>query len=195
MEQFYIDYIILPLLIFVARIADVGIGTIRIIFVNMGQKKIAPILGFFEVLIWIVVISRLMNGVNSFFLYIAYALGFAAGTYVGIIIEERLSVGRVMINIILKKDSKKLIKNLIEAGYPVTVSDARSEVEKKDVKIIFSIIKKSKAPDFLKILRKTNPLAFYSIENVRSARDDPNSASTATKIFNPISFGSIRKIK
>jgi uncharacterized protein YebE (UPF0316 family) len=188
MDQFYIDYIILPILIFVARIADVGIGTIRIIFVNIGQKKIAPILGFFEVLIWIVVIGRLMSNASNFWLYVAYALGFATGTYVGIIIEEKLSVGKVMISIILKNHSRKLINNLRNAGYPITDSNARSEIEKKNVKVIFSVIRKSKIDDFLRIVRETNPLAFYSIQNVRSARADKG-------LIGPKGFlGSVRKI-
>ena len=63
-------YIILPLMIFVARIMDVSIGTLRIIFVSRGNKLVAPILGFFEVLIWIFAISYIIQHLDNFFAYL-----------------------------------------------------------------------------------------------------------------------------
>ncbi len=73
------SYAILPLLIFLARICDVSIGTLRIIFVSKGVKKVAPVLGFFEVLIWIIAISKIMQNLDNYVNYIAYAAGFATG--------------------------------------------------------------------------------------------------------------------
>ncbi|GAE87820.1 hypothetical protein JCM21531_1220 [Acetivibrio straminisolvens JCM 21531] len=81
------------MLIFFSRIIDVTIGTIRIIFVSRGKKYLAPVLGFFEVLVWIVAISQVMQNLNNFACYFAYAAGFATGTFVGIIIEEKLAIG------------------------------------------------------------------------------------------------------
>ena len=72
-------WVVLPLIIFIARIFDVTLGTIRIIFVARGKRNLAPVLGFFEVLIWIVVISQLVQNLESFTAYIGYAAGFAAG--------------------------------------------------------------------------------------------------------------------
>jgi uncharacterized protein YebE (UPF0316 family) len=92
-------YLILPLLIFFARICDVSIGTMRIIFVSKGKKNIAPLLGFFEVLIWIIVISKIMQNLNNYVNYVAYAAGFATGNLVGMIIEEKLAVGVQMIRV------------------------------------------------------------------------------------------------
>ena len=86
-------YVILPLLIFLARIADVSIGTIRIVMVAKGQKMIAPILGFFEVLIWLLAISKIMQNLDNWVCYVAYGAGFATGNYIGMIIEEKLAMG------------------------------------------------------------------------------------------------------
>ena len=65
---------VLPLLIFFARVADVSLGTMRIIFVSKNLKKLAPIVGFFEVFIWINVIGQVMQNVNSVIHYICIRL-------------------------------------------------------------------------------------------------------------------------
>ena len=79
-------YFVLPFLIFIARICDVSIGTIRIVMVAKGQKIIAPILGFFEVLIWLLAISRIFENLDNWVCYFAYGAGFATGNYVGMFI-------------------------------------------------------------------------------------------------------------
>ena len=76
-------YVLLPLLIFMARICDVSIGTLRIIFVSKGKRNIAPVLGFFEVLIWITAISKIMENLDNYVNFVAYAAGFATGNFVG----------------------------------------------------------------------------------------------------------------
>ncbi|HER42916.1 MAG TPA: hypothetical protein ENO08_00460, partial [Candidatus Eisenbacteria bacterium] len=76
-------WVVLPLLIILARVIDVTIGTIRIVFVSRGHKVIAPILGFFEVLIWLLAIGQIMRNLSNFMCYIAYGTGFALGTYMG----------------------------------------------------------------------------------------------------------------
>src|SRR5512136_229975 len=87
------SYGLMPLLIFLARICDVSIGTMRIIFVSKGKKYIAPIMGFFEVLIWITAISKIMQNLDNYVNYVAYAAGFATGNLVGMILEEKLAMG------------------------------------------------------------------------------------------------------
>jgi uncharacterized protein YebE (UPF0316 family) len=79
-------WIVLPLLIFLARVVDVSMGTIRVIFVSRGLKYLAPVVGFFEVLIWLLAIGQIMKNLSSPLCYVAYAGGFAAGNYIGIVI-------------------------------------------------------------------------------------------------------------
>jgi len=64
--------------------------------VSRGKKYLAPVLGFFEVLVWIMAISQIMQNLNNFVCYFAYAAGFATGTFVGIIIEEKLAIGTLL---------------------------------------------------------------------------------------------------
>ncbi len=87
-------YGILPVLIFLSRIVDVSVGTMRIIFVSRQEKIISPILGFFESLVWLVAISQIMLHLDNVICYIAYAGGFAMGNYVGLRIEDRLALAR-----------------------------------------------------------------------------------------------------
>jgi uncharacterized protein YebE (UPF0316 family) len=102
-------YVILPSLIFLARVVDVSLGTIRIIFISKGFKFLSLIVGFFEVLIWLVAINQIWGNFTNIWLYLAYAAGFATGNYVGIWLDEKISLGSVMIRIIIRKNSKKLI--------------------------------------------------------------------------------------
>ena len=101
----YVSLIIIPLLIFVARIFDVTLGTIRIILVSRGVKIPAALLGFFEVLIWLIAIGRVMQNLNNVSNYIAYAGGFAMGNFVGIYIENKLAMGLLSIRVVTAKDA------------------------------------------------------------------------------------------
>ena len=159
-------YGLLPALIFLSRILDVTIGTIRIVMVSKGQKLWAPILGFFEVLIWLIAISKIFQNLDNWACFIAFATGFAAGNYVGLCIEERLAVGIVKIQIITRKSAKQLIANLIEAGYGITHHEAQGSSEK--VSIIYSVVNRKEVEKLQKIVKQTNPLAFYSVEDVKS---------------------------
>src|SRR4030065_1709627 len=113
----FFTYVILPVIIFLARICDVSIGTMRIIFVSKGKKKIAPVLGFFEVLIWIIAISKIMQNLDNYINYVAYAAGFATGNFVGMIIEEKLAMGIQMIRIFTNEKGMELVQTLNSQGY------------------------------------------------------------------------------
>ena len=105
-------YLVLPLLIFIARIFDVSMGTIRVIFITRGYKLIAPLIGFFEVVIWLLAIGQIMSNLTNIYCYLGYALGFSAGTYIGMVIEEKLSIGKVILRIVSKRDATSLHEKL-----------------------------------------------------------------------------------
>lgn len=159
-------WVIVPLLIFISRIFDVSIGTIRIIFVSRGNKLLSPILGFFEVLIWITAISQVMKQLDNFMCYIAYAGGFSMGTFVGLYIEEKLAVGILTVRIITTGFEEKIKKGLFTAGFGFTIVDAKGA--NGNVKLIYTVIKRKDLQNVLEIINKYNPNAFYSIEDARS---------------------------
>lgn len=158
---------VLPILIFLARIVDVTLGTLRVVFISRGLRLMAPLAGFFEVLIWITAITQIMRNLDNWVCYFTYAGGYAAGTYIGLWLEERLAMGTVVVRVIpQKRDATQLIKRMREENYGVTSCNA--EGAKGPVKIVFSIIKRSALPKVLKMVKECNPNAFYTIEDVRS---------------------------
>jgi uncharacterized protein YebE (UPF0316 family) len=161
--------IIAPILIFLARIMDVTFGTIRIIFLSRGMKHAAPIFGFFEIMIWLFAISQIMQHVSSIVYYLAYASGYATGTYVGILIEEKMAIGRVIIRIITKKDATELVERLRYTGYGVTSFDG--QVSTGPVKLVYMTVERKDIDDILEIIKKFNPKAFFSIEGIRLANE------------------------
>lgn len=169
LQEFYdsglFTYAILPLLIFMARIMDVTIGTMRIVMVAKGQKFWAPILGFFEVFIWIITMSKVMQNLDNWMCYIGYAGGFATGNWVGLILEEKLAMGIVKIQIITRKEASQLISALKDAGYGITHHDAHGA--NGIVSIIHTIVKRTDIDKVDNIIMTYNPKAFYSIEEIK----------------------------
>lgn len=161
--------VIIPVLIFLARIVDVSIGTVRIIFITKGMKYIAPVLGFFEVFVWLLAISQIMQNVADLLNYVAYAGGFAAGTFVGMYIENKLSVGTLMFRIITRKDAAQLVDYLRSEGYRTTSVNA--EGDSGNVSIIYTIVKRKKLKSVIAIIKRFNPKAFYTFEDVRLATE------------------------
>ncbi|SHE84867.1 Uncharacterized protein YebE, UPF0316 family [Mariniphaga anaerophila] len=162
----FFTYFLLPFLIFLSRIMDVTIGTIRIVMVSKGQKYLAPLLGFFEILIWLIAISRIFENLDNWVCYFAYAAGFATGNLIGLLLEERLAMGIVKIQIITRNSATELIANLKDAGYGITYHEAKGSTE--NVSIIYSIIKRNEIQKVEDLVKTTNPKAFYSIEDVKS---------------------------
>jgi len=167
-DPWVFTWIILPLLIFLSRIADQSIGTLRLIFVSKGYKYLAPLLGFFEVIIWLLAVSQILKQMDNFLYYIAYGAGFAAGNFIGIILEERISLGTVIVRIMPKFDTTDLVSYLKENNFGLTLLDA--EGSRGPVKIIFLIIPRKQVKELVAIINRFNPNAFYSIEDVKSVK-------------------------
>jgi uncharacterized protein YebE (UPF0316 family) len=184
--------VIVPLFIFAARICDVTIGTMRIIFISRGMKMVAPVLGFFEVFIWIIAIGQIFQNLTNPLNYFAYAAGFGTGNYVGMLIEERLAMGLALIRIITQRDATNLIDYLRAAGYGLTVIDAQGK--QGPGKIILSVIKRKNLPEILDAVQEYNPKAFYSIEDIRYAAEGTFPVVQTHKRHSPFHLG-VRKGK
>lgn len=157
-------WFVLPALIFCARIIDVSMGTVRVIFVSRGLKYLAPVVGFFEILIWLLAIGQIMKNLSSPACYIAYAGGFAMGNFVGISIAEKLSLGIVLIRVITAKDALPLVEYLKAENYGVTSVDGHGT--SGQVKVLFTIVPRREAHSVVELIKKFNPQAFYSIEEI-----------------------------
>lgn len=164
-----VEWVIIPVLIFLARICDVTLGTLRIVFISKGDKMIAPVLGFLEVLIWLIAITQVMENLNNFASYLAWAGGFATGNFLGLRVEQKLALGQMVVRVITVEPADKLIDQLKGHGYRLTCIDARGTRGK--VNLLFLIVKRKKLNKVIDIIRDFNPQAFYSIEDVRSVSE------------------------
>jgi uncharacterized protein YebE (UPF0316 family) len=143
--------VVLPLLVFCARILDVSIGTLRIIFVSRFLKGWAALLGFF------------------------------AGNYVGVLIEERIALGSLIIRIITRKDAAELVSHLWQAGYGVTSLPARGETG--PVQLIFTVCRRRNLQEVITLIKRFNPRAFYTIEDVRFVQENVPGVARRRNIF------------
>lgn len=178
----------LPLLIFLSRIIDVGLGTIRVLFISKGYKVIAPLIGFVEISVWLLAARQIFGDLGNWLSILAYALGFSAGTFVGIVIEERLRLGKVVVRVIARDKNDEMLSELNKIGKAVTVTDG--EGPRGKVKIIFTVIRKEELESVIDVIKRTNPQAFYTIADVRYA----NERNPVQKRL-PNIFGFYRKAK
>jgi len=160
------EHTITMLYIFFARIFDVSIGTMRIILMSRGYKNIAPILGFFEILIWLTAINKALSNIQGVQSYIIYAAGFAAGNYVGMIIEQLIPIGFQSIRVITKVEADEIIDVFRDKGFNLAILSG--ENLEGDVSILYTVLPKKEIKWALATIRKYHPPAFITVEDVRS---------------------------
>ena len=158
------NYVLLPLFIFCLRVCDVTLDTMRIIFMTKGYRRLAPIIGFFELLIWLMAITRIMQNLNNWVCFVAYAGGFAMGNYFGMLLDEKLAIGYELIRVITRADSGKLIDALRNKGYGVTT--VKAEGMQGEVGIIFIVVNRKNQKRAIEIIEEDNPNTFFTIENI-----------------------------
>jgi uncharacterized protein YebE (UPF0316 family) len=189
MEHFFIDtlgisenffsYILLPLLIFMARIGDVSINTIRIIYVLGGRKGTATVLGFFESFIWLMAIRQIFEHMDNWICYVAYPGGFATGIFVGMIIEERIAYGKVIVRIITRKDVGELIRFLGSRQFRYTHVNAEGPDGHEN--LVFTVLERESLEDLLLKLKNILPTAFYTVEKVNRAGESGTVVQETTR--------------
>ena len=181
-------WIVLPIFIFLARLVDVTLQTIRIVFVSRGLRFLSPLVGFFEILIWLFAIKAVMQNLNNAACFFAYAAGFSAGNFLGLIIEKKIAIGRAVLRIITTKDATELISFLRSQGYGVTSLDAQGV--KGEVHVIYMIIRRSDFGCITEIIHKYNPKAFYTLEDIRFVSEGIFPAKKHNEfshaVFNPL---------
>jgi uncharacterized protein YebE (UPF0316 family) len=140
--------------------------TIRVIYISRGIKYLAPIIAFFEIVIWLLAMEVVMKDLSNIANFMAFALGFATGTYVGFVIEEKLSIGMVILRIVTTDDSNEEIVSFMQSeNYGITTLDATGS--RGNVKMILSLVNRVDVPRITEHIHSTNPHAFFSIEDVR----------------------------
>jgi uncharacterized protein YebE (UPF0316 family) len=161
--------LLIPLLIFVSEVCVVTLGTLRIIFIARGHKYIAPALGFFEVLIWLFAMKNIMENLGVWMCFIAFALGFTLGNWLGILIEKALALGTVIVRIITHRDPAILIERLRAADFGVTCVEASGATGK--VQIVMTVVKRKRLPEITAMIEEYHPGAFYAVDDLQSTSE------------------------
>lgn len=152
-------------LIFLARVLDVSLGTIRTLMVVQGRKWQAALIGFFEVTIYVIILGKVVNDLSNPLSLLSYSLGYACGNYVGITIENKIGLGNLGAQIILNdSDNKQLIEILRDENFGVTVLQGEG---REGTREILSVVIKRKSLDSLrKIVYEYDENAFITVNNI-----------------------------
>ncbi len=157
----------IPVLIFLARICDVSVGTVRTMIVIAGHRYLAAMLGFLEVVIWVFAAGGAFKYLSEPFAVIGYAGGFACGVLVGMWIEEWLALGYRMVRIISRNEAVELDNVLRAEGFLVT--RVRGKGKEGPVEIDFLVVKRRRIPEVQALLVEHDPHAYVTIGRVDQA--------------------------
>ncbi len=158
--------VVLPLLaIFFAKIAHVSLGTLRIIYLTRGNSLPAAIIGFFEVIIYLLALSMVLTNIDQWSNIIVYGLGFAAGNLVGGMIEEKIAVGFVHAQIITVQNGGSMEEYLREQGYGVTSMPCYGKEGLH--RTLQVLLKRKELPALMKTMNRYDPEAFITVFDTR----------------------------
>lgn len=159
------DLPVLPVLVFFAELCVVTLCTLRIIFISRGKRFLAPLIGFFEITIWLFAIGQVMQHLTDPACFLGFAGGFTLGNYLGMMTERWLALGTVVVRTVTRKDPAELIRNLQGARFGVTTVDA--EGTKGPAKLVFTVVPRKQLSSVLHIVRCFDATAFYSVDDIQ----------------------------
>jgi len=160
----------LAVAIFLARIVDVSLGTFRTIMVIRGYRVLATAIGFVEVLIWIVAISSVITNLDAWYLIIAYAGGYAAGNYIGMLLEARVAMGSELVRAISLRSDGHLAESLRSSGWDA-VAIPGSGPGREAVDIVLVVEPRRRIGQLLSAIKEIDPDAVYTTSDIRSVHD------------------------
>lgn len=173
----------LPLLIFVAEVFVVTLGTLRIISVARGARLVTPILGFFEISSWLFAAGVTMKNLDQWPCGVAFALGFTFGSYLGVLIEKKLALGTVNVRVITHQCAAALIEELRAADFGVTCIAGQGS--SGPVQIVTTVVKRKQLPAVQALIETHQPGAFCAIDEVHSHSEGIFPASATRPAFLP----------
>lgn len=157
-----------PVIIFALRIADVSLDTLRVLFAVRGKRNVAPVLGFFQALIWIFAVGNAIKHLDSMWHILGYAAGFSVGTLVGISIESALAYGLSTVRIVTAHGGVEIAQALRERGYGVT--EMSGQGREGQVEIINSVVQRQHLDEVIAIVERWDLSAFVTVEEPKVLR-------------------------
>lgn len=157
-----------PLVIFGLRLIDVSLSTIRILLAVRNRRVLVPIIGFFEVIIWVFAAGNAIRHLESFWHVLGYAGGFSAGTIVGLWIEEKLAIGIATMRVVTTRTGAGLAQAMRQLGCGVT--ELIGQGRHGPVEVVFSVVPRRRIPDVIAQVERWDPDAFITVEEPREIR-------------------------
>lgn len=157
------EMIVGGLLIFLARLVNVSMATVRTLLGMRGQKGLSTAIGFFESLIFILAISQVLQDVGNVWNVLGYCGGFAAGTLVGLVIEEKLAMGYAIVRAISQDYGAEIASALREAGYGVT--EMAGEGLAGRVHVVTTVVKRRNIPAIMALVSGVDEAAFVTVDD------------------------------
>ncbi len=153
--------------IFFAELAVVTLSTLRTICIARGMKYAAPVLGFFEICLWLSAIKCVMQNLDDLRCALSFAAGFTLGNYLGLLVEQALALGSVVVRVVTHKDAGALVEGLKAAQYGVTFLPGQGA--NGPVTVILTVVPRRELPAVVALLDAFDPGVFYSVEAIQSA--------------------------
>ena len=138
----------------------------RIIYLFRGRRGLAGALGFFESATWLLAVSQVVSNIDEPIKVVAFAGGFAVGTMLGGTVEQWLALGQGVLRVVSPFESPQSAGPLRAAGFAVTVVNA--EGRDGPVRLTFSVVPRKRKHEALGIVRRVNPAAFATFEDVET---------------------------
>ncbi len=183
MPELLVEYpYFLALLIFLARVADVSLGTFRTIVIFRGHKLLAAFIGFFEIIIWLVAAGQVITNLDNWYLALAFASGFAVGNYVGMSIENYFAIGNELVHCVsFSRDV--LAEKIRKEGFKVISFDGDMGKD-YPIELMLILEKRRRVPLVIRLIKELDPSAVYSVSDVKSVYSGPDPLSRRSFLGN-----------
>jgi uncharacterized protein YebE (UPF0316 family) len=160
---------ILYIIIFCAKIIEVTISTIRLVYINKGEKIKGTILAFIEISIWLVIVSSVLTNIaDDPMKAFVYAAAFSLGNYIGVTIESKIAVGLASIQAVVNKDSGQILADILrEQGFGVTIIDGTGKNDSKK-NLLFIQLKRKRITEAINLIKENTPNAYISVNDIKS---------------------------
>jgi uncharacterized protein YebE (UPF0316 family) len=157
-----------PIVVFSLRATDVSMATIRMLMIVRGHRFLAPLIGFFEILLWVTAIGIVVQHLSSPPHVVGYAAGFATGNYLGLLIEERLALGVATVRTVVRQGGAELAGELRDAGFGVT--ETLGQGREGTVEVLYSVLPRKRVERCLSLIEARAPESFVVVDEPRTVR-------------------------
>lgn len=189
MTPFIDQPVLLAAFVYLARVTDVSLGTVRTVLLFRGRRALAAVIGFFEVLIWISAAGTVLTHLDTWYLAVAFAAGFGTGNYVGLWLEARLAIGHQLVRVISSCGEQRVAQKLRAGGHSVIEVPGRDQ-DGRAVEVLLITERRRRLPELLASIESADPAAITTISDVTPHEFVPAPSTRSTW---PRWFGVVKK--